>query len=65
MADHSLVAQFNVSASCGNISRDQQIVQQMALAVCQEHTPPENIPPLVMLEASRIYLMLEAWQKAK
>ena len=66
MADHTLDVHFKATSSCTNadISRDEWVIQKMALAVCAPETPPDAISPLVLCEAMRVYLMINAMRLA-
>lgn len=61
MTDHSLVANFSVSADCNDhAAKEQYIIQRMALSVCPAGTAPGSIPPVTLYEASRVYAMVNA-----
>ena len=64
--EHTIEANFKVTAGCstGDINRDQWIIQEMALAVCHPGTLPSAIPPMVIYEATRVYLMINAMRMA-
>jgi len=68
MTDHDIEVAFEVkaSASCGNtnVSRDWAIIMRMAAALCPPGTPAEVVPPMVIYEAQRCYLMICAMRTA-
>ena len=66
MTDHTIAPHFKVTSGCSaeNVNRDAWIIQEMALAVCPPGTPPNAIPPITIMEATRIYLMVIAMRLA-
>ena len=66
MTEHTIEAHFKVTSGCSaeDVNRDAWIIQEMALAVCPPGTPPHSIPPITLIEATRVYLMVIAMRLA-
>lgn len=66
MTDHTIEAHFKVTASCTSedVNRDAWVIQEMALSVCPPGTPTHAIPPITIMEATRVYLMVCAMRLA-
>jgi hypothetical protein len=68
MAGHEIEVTFKVESAAGcsdtNIGRDWWIIQRMALALCQPGTTANAIPPMILYEAQRTYLMMVALRLA-
>ena len=66
MTDHTIEVDFKATASCSSvdISRDWAIIQRMALALCPPGTAIVAIPPIVLYEAQRCHVMVNAMREA-